>query len=141
MAKEKSLDITHKEVRQLNLSNPPAVLSLDLLLTWHSEIAKTDCQCRLRIYKITFEKVVVIVSELPENPGLTITDEGLTLIHLVCHKLALKPTKTMWLQHYPKGYLKDEETYEQVMLVQGNIYSTRINKQKIEALLGIKLEL
>ena len=125
----------------MNLSNPPAVLSVDLLFTWRSKIAKIDCQCRLRIYKITFDKVVVIVSELPDNPGRTITDEALTLIHLVCNKFALKPTKTMWLEHYPKGYLKDEETYEQVMLTQGNVWSKRIKKEKIEALLSVKLEL
>ena len=125
--------------KKLNLSNAPAVLSVDLLFTWHSKIAKIDCQCRLRIYKITFDKVVVIVSELPDNPGRTITDEALTLIHLVCNKLALKPTKTMWLEHYPKGYLKDEETYEQVMLTQGNVWSKRIKKEKIEALLSVKL--
>ena len=133
--------MTYKEVRQLKLSKPPAVLSVDLLFTWHSEIAEIDCQCRLRIYKITFEKVVVIVSELPDNAGRTITDEGLTLIHLVCNKLSLEPTKTMWLEHYPKGALKGEETYEHVMLIRGNVYSKRINKQTIEALLGVKLEL
>ncbi len=123
----------------MNLSNPPAILSVDLLFTWHSKLAKIDCQCRLRIYKITFDKVVVIVSELPDNPGRTITDEALTLIHLVCNKLALKPNKTMWLEHYPKGYLGDEENYEQVMLIQGNVWSSRITKQKIEALLSVKL--
>ena len=125
----------------MNLSNPPAVLSVDTLFTWHSAIAKTDCQCRLKIYKITFDKAVVIVSELPDNPGRTITDEGLTLINLVCHQFALKPTKTMWLEHYPQGYLKVEENYDEVMLVRGQLRSQRINKQKIEALLGVKLEL
>ncbi len=123
----------------MNLSNPPAVLSVDLLFTWRSKIAKIDCQCRLRIYKITFDKAVVIVSELPDNPGRSITEEALTLIQLVCHKFALNPTKTMWLEHYPQGYLKDEEVYEQLMLMQCNVYSSRIKKQKIEGLLSVKL--
>ena len=128
-------------MRQLKISKPPAVLSTDILFTWHSEIAKTDCQCHLRIYKITFDKAVVIVSELPKNSGCTIiTDEALTLIHLVCNHFALNRTKTMWLEYYPKGYLKDEETYEQVMLVQDNVSSKRIKKEQIEVLLGVKLE-
>ena len=124
----------------MKLSKPSAVLSVDLLFTWHSEIAKTNCQCRLRIYKITVEKVIVIVSELPNNLGRTITHERVSLIHLVCNKFALKPTKTMWLEHYPKGCIKDQETYKQLMLLQGNVYSKRIKKQKIEVLLRVKLE-
>ncbi len=123
----------------MNLSTPPAVLSVDLLFTWHSKIAKIDCQCRLRIYKITFDKVVVIVSELPENPGRSITEEALTLIQLVCHKFALNPSQTMWLEHYPQGYLKDEDVYEQLTLMQCHVCSSRINKQKIEALLSVNL--
>ena len=109
------------------------------MFTWHSKIAKIDCQCRLRIYKISFDKVVVIVSELPDNLGRSITEEALTLIQLVCHKFALNPTKTMWLEHYPRGYLKDEEVYEHLTLIQCNVCSSRINKQKIEALLSVKL--
>ena len=138
-------------MRQLNISKPPAVLTIDIIFTWQSKIAKTDCFCRLRIYKITFDKAVVIVSELPENPGRSIIGEELTLIPLVCHKFALNPTKTMLLEHYPKGYLKDldrdprgyfkeEETYEQVILVQDNVCSKRIKKEQIEALLGIRLD-
>ncbi len=125
--------------KKLNLSNAPAVLSVDLLFTWHSKIAKIDCQCRLRIYKITFDKVVVIVSELPDNPGRSITEEALTLIHLICQKFALNPTKTMWLEHYPQGYLGDEEIYEHLTLMQCNVWFSRINKQKLEALLSVKL--
>ena len=124
----------------MNLSNPPAILSVDLLFTWRSKIAKIDCKCRLRIYKIAFDKFVVIVSELSDNLGRSITEEALTLIHLICHKFALKPTKTMWLEHYPKGYLGNEEVYEHLALMQCNLWSSRIKKQNLEALLGVKLE-
>ncbi len=123
----------------LNISESPAVLTIDTPITWYSQLAHLKCECRLRIYKITFELAVVIVSELDYNPGRSITDEALTLIHLVCHEFGLSPTKTMWLEHYPVGYLKDEETYEQVLLWQGYTYSKRISKQKLEALLGVKL--
>lgn len=109
------------------------------MFTWRSQLAKIDCQCRLRIYKITINQAVVIVSELPDNPGRSITEEALTLIQLVCHKFALNPTKTMWLEHYPQGYLKDEEVYEHLTLIQCNVWSSRINKQKLEALLSVKL--
>ena len=82
---------------------------------------------------------MVIVSELPENPGRTITEESLALIRLVCHKFALNPTKTMWLEHYPQSYFHKEETYKQLILIECNVWSSRINKQQLEALLSVKL--
>lgn len=123
----------------MNLSESPAVLSIDTVFTWYSEIAKIDCQCRLRIYKITFDKAVIIVSELHNNYGRSITDEALTLINLVCYKFGLSPAKTMWVEHYPAGYLKDEDTYDEVMLALFHVHSKRIQKQQLEALLGVVL--
>ena len=126
------------------LSNPPAVLSIDLLFAWYSKIANIECKCRLRIYEITFERFIVIVSELPDNLGPTITEEALTLIQLVSSKFSLEPTKTMWFRHYPKGYfhgyLKDREIYERLMLFQESVCLQMIDKQQIEDLLGVKLE-
>lgn len=123
----------------MNLSESPAVLAVDTLFTWYSEIAETNCQCRLKLYKIAFDKTIVIASELPDNPGRSITDEALTLIHLVCYKFGLAPAKTMWIEHYPTGYLKEADTYDEVMLGQFNVRSKRVNQQKLEALLGISL--
>ncbi|WP_158500402.1 hypothetical protein [Xenococcus sp. PCC 7305] len=100
---------------------------------------KRDCQCRLRIYKITVEQAVVIASQLPDEASCSIADEALTLIPLICQKLLLKLTSIMWVEHYPKGYLKDEEVYEEVTLIQDKITSKRIKKQKIENLLSVKL--
>ena len=125
----------------MNLAQSSAVLSIDTIFTWHSKITEIKCQCCLRIYKISFDKVVVIVSELPNSPGCTIAEEALTLIELICHKFELKLNKTMFLEHYSKRFLEDEEIYEHVMLTQGNVWSSRINKQKLEALLSVKLEL
>ena len=124
----------------LNISKPPAVLSVDILFTWHSNRDKRECQCHLIIYKLTFDTAVVIVSGLPENQSSSIIGERLTLIPLICQKFASQPTKTMWLEHYPKEDFKEEETYEHVMLLQGNVCSKRIKKEQIEALLGVKLK-
>ena len=123
----------------MNISESPAVLTIDTPITWYSTTAQTLCECRLRIYKITFDKAVVIVSELENHPGRLIKEEVSVLIYLVCDDFELNPGKTMWVEHYPAGYLKDEETYDEVMLVQGYTYSTRIDKQKLEALLLVKL--
>ena len=129
-------------MRELNPSKSPessAFLGIDIPITWHSQITKTRCKCRLRIYLVNNDQAVVIVSELPDNPGRSITDEAFALIPSICDKFRLTSGQTMWVEHYPAGYLKEEETYDEVGLVMGYIASTRIEKQKLEALLGVKL--
>ena len=121
-------------------SRLPAFLSTDILFPWHSERADIECQCRLRIYKLPCYQAVVIVSDLPNNSGYTITEEALTLIPLVFNMFVLYPNKTMWIEHYPNRYVKEEETFEQVMLLRNNDRSQRIKKEQIETLLGVKLQ-
>ena len=126
-------------MRQLNPSELPAVLTIDTPIIWYSRTAQTQCQCRLRIYKIAFDQAVVIVSELEDNPVPLITAEAFRLIDWVCSEFALNSAKTMWIEHYPLDYLKDDETDDEVLLIQSHTYSTRVSKQKIEALLGVQL--
>ena len=123
----------------MNLFESPALLSINTPITWYSETAQRHCECRLRIYKVTFDKAIVIVSEVQDNSGRSISEEVFTLIPRVCNEFALNPGKTMWVEHYPVGYLMEEETYNEVMLVMGYTSSKRIEKQKLEALLGVKL--
>ena len=84
----------------LNISKSSAVLDTDTVITWYSQIDQTQCKCRLRVYKISFDKAIVIISELDDNFGRSITDEASTLIHLICDEVALSPRKTMWIEHY-----------------------------------------
>ena len=146
----------------MSLSQSSSSLKTNRIFTWHSETAATECRCRLRIFQISFDKTIVIVSELPDNPGRTITDEALTLIHLVCYKFQLSLTKIMWdealtlihlvcykfqlsltkimwVEHYPSGYLKDDETYEQLLATPFSIQSHRISKKILESLLDLSL--
>ena len=124
----------------MKISKSPAFLSNDILFTWYSEISETECQCRLRIYKLTCFQAVVIVSDLPNNSGYTITKEALTLIPLVFNMFVLYSNKTMWIEHYPNKDVKEEETFEHVILLRNNDRSKRIKKEHIETLLGVKLQ-
>ena len=126
------------------LSDSSAVLTVDSIFTWYSKIVNTECKCHLKIYKISFDKFVVIVSDLPDNLGFNIAEEALTLIQLVSSKFNLEPTKTMWIEYYSmksfNRFFKNKEIYEQLTLFQESIYSERISKRKIENLLGVKLK-
>ncbi len=127
------------EKRKVNISESPTILEVETKFKWYSETGHKDCECGLRIYKISFNQAVVIVSELKDNPGRSITDEALTLIHLICYKFGLNLTQTMWIEHYPEGYLKEEDTYDEIKLEMFHINSKRINKPRLEVLLGVKL--
>lgn len=117
----------------------PATLDVDMTFSWYSDTAKGNCHCRLRIYKLTFNTAVIIVSELLDNPGRSITDEASALIHLVCYQFGLAIYKVMWIEHYPAGYLKNEDTFDEIMLTTGIISSRRVSQAKLEEFLGVSL--
>ena len=118
---------------------PPATLDVDMKFSWYSEAAKGNCHCRLRIYKLTFDHAVIIVSELLDNPGRSITDEASTLIYSVCYQFGFAIYKVMWIEHYPGGYLEDGDTYDEIMLAVGRIFSRRVSQAKLEEFLGLEL--
>ncbi len=127
------------ERSRVNISESSALLLVDDKFEWYSEIGQQECECRLRIYQISLAQAVVIASQLKDNLGRSITDEAITLINLVCYKFGLSPSKTMWIEHYPKGYLKEGDTYDEIWLSMFHVQSRRIKKQKLETLLGRKL--
>ena len=126
------------------LSDSPAILTADLIFTWHSKITNTKCKCHLKIYKINFDKFVVIFYDSPNNLAFNIAEEALTLIRLVSSTFNLKLTETMWIEYYYIKFLnrsfKDKKIYKQLTLFQESVYLERISKQKIENLLRIDLE-
>ena len=127
------------ENKRVPISESPALLHTKTRFKWYSETGNTECECGLRIYKITFDKAVVIAEELNDNHGRSITDEAITLINLICYKFGLSPSKTMWIEHYPEGYLKAEDTYDEIWLTMFHVKSKRIKKENLEALLGVRL--
>lgn len=117
-----------------HISNPGAILEVDSNFKWYSQVEQTKCECGLRIYKIDCDRAVVIVSELKNNPGRSIKEEALTLIHLVCCKFELNLSKTMWIEYYPQ-----KNTYNEIKLAIFYTHSKRINKEQLEALLKVKV--
>ena len=126
------------------LSDSPAVLTADLIFTWYSGITNKKYKCHLKIYKINFDKFVVIFSDSPNNLAFNIAEETITLIQLVSSTFNLKPTETMWIEYYHiksfNRFFKDKEIYEQLTLFQKSVCSERISKRKIENLLRVDLE-
>jgi hypothetical protein len=73
-------------------------------------------QCRVRIYlrDDVRDAPVVICSELPNNPGGSITNSAEVIAAEVILANEL-PTPLVWIEHWPKESTSGEETFELVV--------------------------
>jgi hypothetical protein len=71
--------------------------------------------CRTRIYlpNDVRDAPVVICSELPNNPGGSITNSAETIAAGVIRANEL-PTPLVWIEHWPEENLEGQETFELV---------------------------
>jgi hypothetical protein len=69
-----------------------------------------DAWCQLEIPSLGDDHIVVIVTEVKDNPGTSITNCAEHLAHWVCLEFEIEPTRLIWTEHY--GY--PSETAPQV---------------------------
>jgi len=58
------------------------------------------CKCGLRITALADGRVAVICTELPDNPGTSVTNYAEQLATLVCAERGIAPEKLVWIEHY-----------------------------------------
>lgn len=65
-----------------------------------------DCysKCGYRLEQ-TDKWIVIIVSELEDNPGTSITNAVEILFPQVCEHFGLYPGRVVWIEHYPESSL------------------------------------
>jgi hypothetical protein len=108
-------------------------------------------QCRIRLYEHASGdgRVVVIATELPSNPGTSITNRAEHLAGEVCRRYSLDPARLLWIEHYPDRRvlgrkLRDpllEEHFDVVSFHrEGAVFSkpkwTRLRREQVERLIG-----
>lgn len=94
-----------------------------------------QAQCRVRI-----NGNVVIATELPDNPGQSITNAADVLAMQVCQYYGIPPAQLVWIEHYPEQP-NHEETLDRVeFLVEHQTLSNpqwqRISKADVAQLFG-----
>ena len=111
-----------------------------------------DARCRLRLFwrKAT---AVAIVTELPDNPGMSVTNYAENLATEIAQRYGIEPGRLVWIEHYPQRDPAvyndpelDAETYDLATFVwdcQSREYSDpdwiRIDRATAEALAGAPL--
>lgn len=83
---------------------------------YYEGLHKSRSKCGLNIFQ-RGEKIIVIFSELPDNPGTSITNFIEHLATMVYRqKLSDYPVKSIrWFEHYPRNRIR-EETLDEVFL-------------------------
>lgn len=82
---------------------------------------RTNCMigfCYIAIHK-KGDTVTVIVTEIPDNPGVSICDAFEDLFVQVCKFFNLDPNKVNWVEHWPawieeNGYNRPDDNWYEV---------------------------
>lgn len=109
---------------------------VDTVLEWRSEGDLYLNRCRMRICWITWEKAIVIASELEDNHGKQITFATKEIIRLVTNLYDLVPNKIMFVEHYPAENEPDEDIYLQVLITKDEAVRYEIKRHKLTKLIG-----
>ena len=73
----------------------------------HSRRPGFIAHCELRIYQDEQGSSLVILSELPDNKGMSVTNAAEQLATAIVADFNLDPQRTRWVEHYPQF-----ETYD-----------------------------
>ena len=63
-----------------------------------------ESKCEIEIQRMIYVgRVVVVATELPDNPGTSITNMAEQLATQVCRAQNIAPQHLVWIEHYPGG--------------------------------------
>ena len=104
----------------------------DATHTYRPAWSKVDAYCRVRVYEHQ-GKTVAVVTEEPNNTGMSITNAAEWLLPEIAAQYAL-PADVIWIEHYPeRGRLP--ESYDLVSLASGAPTWRRLSGDELRALL------
>ncbi|GAB4547699.1 MAG: hypothetical protein Tsb0014_42390 [Pleurocapsa sp.] len=123
----------------MGILEPSAILTTDTIFTWQLKKQSINHQCRLRIYKFFYDRVVVIASALPDYSSELSCQTLQYLINEVCYRFGIAPSKTMWIEHYPAFNADAKQFYYHVLLIGNRVCLYKVGQQQLEFLLGQKI--
>lgn len=105
--------------------------------------------CGLRIVRDA-EQTVVILTELPDNRGMSVTNAAEELATQVRREFGLDPDQTRWIEHYPERETsvhqrphRESATYDEIIYTWEDYQASepewrRLAEEEIEILLGTR---
>ncbi len=102
---------------------------------------KNDAVCGVTVYHYK-DKNILIVSELLENQGTSVTNRADWLHRQLCQNYDLDPKETIFIEHYGPRILEKMNTYDQIIFSispTGDFSQpgwTRLEPSEVAALIG-----
>ena len=106
-----------------------------IIINWLSEEDDELNQYRLRICLLSWNKAVVVASDITHLPGMEIADLTPRIICLVGDYFNLCPHNIMLVEHYTSDSLLDEDVYLQVLFKNNETMRYEISEDKLTRLI------
>jgi hypothetical protein len=105
-----------------------------------------DACCDIEVHRRSDGKYVFITTELPNNPGTSVTNFAEHLATAMRRQHGLKPEDFIWIEHYPEAKDRRKESFDLVRFgVEGDLLRTpvwtRITEQAVDELIAGKRSL
>ena len=103
-----------------------------------------DSCCDIEVHRRSDGKYVFVATELPDNPGTSVTNFAEHLATAMRSQYALKPDQVIWIEHYPeaKGRRKEDFDLVRFLGMEGNSFRTpvwtRITQHAVDELIAGK---
>lgn len=103
-----------------------------------------DSKCRVRIYTGEAHGATILITELPDNDGMSITNASELIASEVCRRYDLRKVTTRWIEHYPAAAWRESnrpETFDEIRFMWDGYTASaprwhRLTVEEVETLTG-----
>jgi hypothetical protein len=101
-----------------------------------------DSCCDIEVHRRGDGKYVFVATELPDNPGTSVTNFAENLATAMRSRYGLKPEDVIWIEHYPEAKNRRKEDFDLVRFLgtEGDWFRspvwTRITEQAADELIA-----
>jgi len=101
-----------------------------------------DSFCDIEVHRRGDGKYVFVATELPDNPGTSVTNFAEHLATAMRSRYGLKPEDVIWIEHYPEAKNRRKEDFDLVRFLgtEGDSFRspvwTRITEQAADELIA-----
>ncbi len=102
-----------------------------------------DSCCDIEAHRRSDGKYVFVATELPDNPGTSVTNFAEHLATAMLSRHGLKPEDVIWIEHYPEATNRRKEDFDLVRFLgmEGDSFRTpvwtRITPQAVDELIAV----
>ena len=102
----------------------------------------SDSYCDIEVHQRSDGKYVFVATELPDNPGTSVTNYAEQLATAMRTQYALKPGDVIWIEHYPEAKDRRKEDFDLVRFLgmEGDSFRTpvwtRITQHAVDELIA-----